>query len=181
MMEYRGFGESEGKANHSMVAQDASRALDYLADRNDVKKGCLLVLGQSYGGQLAIYVAHQHPELVDALIVEGTFTSFSDEAAHSSPLIIRPLVKTIFSEPYISKKLIGDIKLPVLIIHSSDDKVVPFSMAKKLYSNANDDKELWKVRGKHVAALIDSPEEYVSRIDNLLQCSHNKALQRTIR
>ncbi|KZW98770.1 hypothetical protein JL49_21365 [Pseudoalteromonas luteoviolacea] len=50
MMEYRCFGESDWEASHSLVAQDASRALIYLSDRRDVKDLPILVLGQSHGG-----------------------------------------------------------------------------------------------------------------------------------
>ncbi|KZN30011.1 hypothetical protein N480_03445 [Pseudoalteromonas luteoviolacea S2607] len=177
MMEYRGFGKSEGEASHSLVAQDASRALTYLSDRLDVKGLPILVLGQSYGGQLAIYVTHKHPDLVDGLITEGTFTSFSDEAAYSSPLLAKPFVRAIFSEPYVSEELIADLQKPLLIVHSSQDKVVPFSMAKTLYARARSDKKLWEVKGKHVAAMIDYPQEYVDRINELLQRSQNDDIE----
>ncbi|OCQ23113.1 hypothetical protein A7985_03960 [Pseudoalteromonas luteoviolacea] len=173
MMEYRGFGDSEGKASHALVANDASQALRYLVTRSDVKQMPVLVMGQSYGGQLAIYVAHSHPEFVDALITEGTFTSFGDEAAYSSPLLVRPFVRAVFSEPYISEELIADLQHPMLIVHSSQDKVVPFSMAETLYAKANGEKELWEIKGKHIAAMIDLPQDYVSKINDLLRRSRN--------
>lgn len=169
MMDYRGFGESKGVASHTLVAQDASNAIQYLKNRADVAEKPLLVLGQSYGGQLAIYVTQKHPDLIDALVTEGTFTSFSDEAAYSSPWIVRPLVKAIFSQPYQSKLLISEVNVPLLIIHSTDDKVVPFDMAKTLYANAKGNKQLWQTTGKHVAALIDEPERYVSKVNELLK------------
>ena len=157
MMEYRGFGKSGGVASHAKVAEDANNALTFLASRTDVKSGRLMVLGQSYGGQLAIHVSNQQPELLDGLITEGTFTSFSDEAAFSSPWLVRPIIKGIFSEPYIAKQLIADITVPLLIVHSVEDKFVPFSMAKTLYASVNSHKQSWEVKGKHAAAMIDYP------------------------
>ena len=171
MMDYRGFGESKGGASHSTVAQDASDALTFLANRQDVKGKPLYVLGQSYGGQLAIYVAHKHSALIDALIIEGTFSSFSDEAAYSSPFFVRPLVKVIFSEPYVSKELIAEIDKPALIIHSRDDKVVPFSMAQTLFNNAKGVKKLWEIEGKHVDALIEMPNQYLSTVGEFVNQS----------
>ncbi len=181
MMEYRGFGESQGEAGHLAVAQDANNALTYLVNRDDVKNDQLLVLGQSYGGQLAINVAYNNSEIIDALITEGTFTSFSDEAAYSTPWIISPLVKALLFDPYSVKELIADINIPKLIIHSSEDNVVPFTMAETLFVRAKGDKELWEVKGEHVAALVDKPLAYVSKVNEMLLRSHNKALQRTSR
>lgn len=177
MMEYRGFGESGGEASHLSVAHDANNAVAYLKTRNDVINDCLMVLGQSYGGQLAIYVAHRNQDIVNGLITEGTFTSFSDEAAYSSPWFFRPLVQILFADPYRAEDLIADIDMSKLIIHSSDDNTVPIEMAKVLFANAKGDKELWEVTGEHVAALIDMPSEYVSKINEVLVRSCNKALQ----
>lgn len=168
MMDYRGFGESKGEASHLLVAQDASRAFTYLINRDDVKNKPVLLLGQSYGGQLAIYTAHQHAGKVDALITEGTFTSFSDEAAYSSPWFVRPLVKAIFSEPYTAKNLAAKLDAPWLIIHSINDKIVPFSMATALHAQARQPKTLWQIEGKHVAGLVNTPEEFVAQVNKLL-------------
>jgi uncharacterized protein len=179
MMDYRGFGKSQGESSHLAVAQDANNALTYLMNRDDVKNGQLLVLGQSYGGQLAINVAHNNSDIVDVLITEGTFTSFSDEAAYSTPWIISPLVKALLFDPYSAKELIADINIPKLIIHSSEDKVVPFSMAETLFDRAKGDKELWEVKGEHVTTLVDKPLAYVSKVNEMLLRSHNKTLLRT--
>ena len=174
MMEYRGFGISEGHASHDSVAFDANVALRYLADRIEVETKPLLVMGQSYGGQLAIYVTHQNQHLVDGLITEGTFTSFSEEAASFSPWPISSLVNLIVSNEYKSLALIQEIRTNKLFIHSKEDKVVPFNMAQQLYNKAIGQKELWAINGKHVAGLIDKPIEYLSKVNELLQKTQHK-------
>ena len=177
MMEYRGFGDSEGDASHDSVANDANIALQYLAERADVKDKPLFVLGQSYGGQLAIYVTHKNQQLIDGLITEGTFTSFSEEAASFNPWPISLLVSLIVSNEYESHELMQSIETNKLFIHSKEDKVVPFEMAEILYSKAIGKKELWVINGKHVSGLLDKPVEYVSRIDGLLLNIHKKNLK----
>jgi fermentation-respiration switch protein FrsA (DUF1100 family) len=173
MMEYRGFGTSEGDASHDSIAFDANAALNYLAGRVDVKTKPLLVMGQSYGGQLAIYVTHKNQHLVDGLVTEGTYTSFSEEAASFSPWPISSLVNLIVSNEYNSLDLIQDIRTNKLFIHSNEDNVVPFGMAQKLYSKATGQKELWVINGKHVAGLLDNPVEYVSKVNELFKKTHN--------
>jgi len=174
MMEYRGFGSSEGAASHHAISIDANVALNYLAERGDVKTKPLLIMGQSYGGQLAIYVTHKNPHLVDGLITEGTFTSFSEEAASFSPWPISSLVNLIVLNEYKSVDLIQGIKTNKLFIHSNKDNVVPFDMALQLYSKATGAKELWTINGKHVAGLLDNPVSYVSKVNELYKKTHNK-------
>lgn len=167
LMDYRGFGRSEGQASHALVLADAHRALRYLVGRDEVRVKPLLVLGQSYGGQLAINVAASYPQLVDALVTEATFTSFRAMAVHTTPWPGKPLVQAIFLEPYDAAELIGAAPMPTLIIHSREDEVVPFHMGQELFNRAAGEKEFWEIDGSHADALVDYPAEFVRRLNTL--------------
>lgn len=169
LMEYRGFGVSEGVASHEAVALDAIRAFRYLSIREDVKGRPILVLGQSYGAQLAINVAARYPEKIALLVTEGAFTSFRDVAVYSTPSIAKPFTWAFFRNPYISAELIREAPMPKLIIHSQDDDVVPFRMGEQLYHQAGSPKEFWKIRGQHADALVDYPNEFVSRVNKMAE------------
>ena len=173
LMEYRGFGISEGDASHKAVALDAHRAFLYLIDREDVRSKPLLILGQSYGGQLAINVAASYPEDVDVLVTEGAFTSFRNIAVYSTPWIGKPFTWTFFRSSYSSVELIKEASMPKLFIHSQDDKVVPFFMGEELFDHAVGKKEIWKIRGRHTDALVDYPDEFVSRINKIAGLAHD--------
>ena len=173
LMEYRGFGASEGNASHETVVADAHRAFLYLIGREDVKDKPLLILGQSYGGQLAINVAARYPEEVDALVTEGAFTSFRNIAVYSTPWIGKPFTWAFFRNPYNSVKFIQEAAMPKLIIHSQEDDVVPFFMGEELFEHAGDNKEFWETNGKHTDALVDYPKEFVVRINKLAGLAHN--------
>lgn len=177
LMEYRGFGDSEGEANHKSVAADAHRAFSYLVGREDVKNKPLLVLGQSYGGQLAINVAARYPERIDGLVTEGAFTSFRDIAVYTTPWIAKPFTWTFFSNPYSSVELIKAASMPKLIIHSQDDNDVPFFMGEELFETAGSNKEFWKIRGTHTDALVDYPDEFVLRINKMIGLAPNHQVQ----
>lgn len=167
MMEYRGFANSDGEATHINVAKDTINALKYLKTREDIQGLPLLLMGHSYGGQPAIYAAAKLPQYVDALIVEGTFSSFSEEAAYSAPWFVSPVVELIVKDSYKASELIQSIEVPVLVIHSVDDKVVPFDMANTLVNNSSAD--LWKITGKHVAGLVEQPENYLAKVENIVE------------
>ena len=167
LMEYRGFGNSEGDPSHEVVASDAHRAFLYLIDREDVKDKPIFVLGQSYGGQIAINVAARFPEDVDVLVTEGTFTSFREMAVYSTPWIAKPFTWTVFLNPYSSVDLIKEASMPKLIIHSQEDDMVPFFMGEKLYGAAGGNKDFWKISGKHADALVDYPGEFISKLNQI--------------
>jgi dipeptidyl aminopeptidase/acylaminoacyl peptidase len=180
LMEYRGFGNSEGEASHENVAADANRAFLYLIGREDVKNKPLVILGQSYGGQLAINIAAKHPEHVDVLITEGTFTSFQNIAVYSTPWIGKPFTWTFFRNPYSSVELIKKATMPKLIIHSYGDDVVPFFMGEELFALAASSKEFWQIQGKHADALADYPKEFVVRLNRIAGLARDQKLQRTL-
>ena len=167
LMEYRGFGNSEGDARHELVALDARRAFLYLVAREDVKNEPLLILGQSYGGQLAINVAATYPEHVDVLVTEGAFTSFRNIAIYSTPWFGKPFTWTFFLNPYSSAELIKKASMPKLIIHSREDDVVPFFMGEELFNLADSRKEFWRIDGKHADALVDYPKEFILKINEI--------------
>lgn len=170
MMEYRGFGADSGKATHKNVLIDAEIALLHLTNMKSVKGGKIIMLGQSYGGQIAINLTSRYPEKVVALITEGTFTSFNKEVVYQVPFIIKPFLKILAKSPYKSEELIREIKgVPVLIIHSKEDRTVPFNMGQALYSNANEPKYFWEINGEHIHGIENYPKEYMEKISMLIQ------------
>lgn len=164
MMEYRGFGLSEGRANHRNTAGDATRAVQFFLTSGHVKGKPLLVMGQSYGGQPAIYASERMREHIDGLILEGAFTSFKEIAIESVPVGLKTLTRVVFATEYEAIELMHSIDAPVLVIHSKDDSVVPFEMGMQLFEAAAGRKEMLVVRGNHVDALLDNPDQVIQSI-----------------
>lgn len=136
-LDYRGFGASEGKALMPDVLQDIEAAAAWMKQQYPNKE--LILLGQSIGGALAINFAAQAADKYDisALVLDAPFTGFPAVArsAMSSNIIgwfIWPFTVLVPSRWDPIKK-VADIDLPVLIMHSSKDKVVPYKQGKKLH------------------------------------------------
>jgi fermentation-respiration switch protein FrsA (DUF1100 family) len=104
---------------------------------------------------------------IDALVIEGTFTSHKDIAYVFAPPWLRWATKFIQS-PYPSKELIENIHCPVFIAHSIKDKICPFYMAENLYNNANDPKFLLKLSGDHCLGLLEETDIYLESFDFFL-------------
>ena len=166
LFDYEGFGESEGKANHKNVLKDAQLILDYVVSnqKNDAK---LLLWGFSLGGNLAVKLAMDNSSNIDALIIEGAFTSHQDIAKVHAPNGLKWLAKFIKS-PYPSKELVKNIHIPILVAHSLNDDVCPYFMGETLYENANQPKYFLQLTGKHCYGLWQETDKYVDMMELLL-------------
>ena len=156
IFDYSGFGFSQGEATRQNVLIDANAALSYLRGRPDIKDTKLIIYGQSLGGHLSAVVAEQRQEEIDGLVIEGAFSSHKDVAAETAGFIGRMLVSEKYSA---SKSIRGYIK-PVLIIHSTEDEVIPFKMGQKIFDNANAPKEFYEIKKCHICG----PDFYADSI-----------------
>lgn len=164
MFDYSGFGFSEGKATRKNVLIDANSALSYVKNRPDIKNTKLVIYGQSLGGHLAAVVAEQRQSDIDGLVIEGAFSSHKDIAAETAGFFGRMVV----SEKYSAFKSIRNFKKPVLVIHSTEDQVVPFKMGQKIFDNANPPKEFYKIKKCHICGPDFYSEEISRKIKKML-------------
>lgn len=146
MLDYSGFGFSKGKAKRKYVLTDAKDGLDYLLSRQDIKYDKLIMYGQSLGGHLAAVSGSQNQKLIDGLVLEGAFSSHKDAANDRVPFLSRIFVREIYS----AEKNIGNYTKPLLIIHSTEDAVIPYKHAERLFELATSKKELYTIDGRHV-------------------------------
>ena len=167
VFDYQGYGKSEGKPTHKNVVTDAELFLNYL-DKRKNKDEKLVVWGCSLGGNLSVNIANRNQDKVYALIDEAGFSSHSDIAAEMMPWFLKLFARLTVAKPYSSKDIIKELRIPVLIIHSTEDEIVPFRMGEKVFKNANQPKEFWKIKGKHCYAISDYRIEFISKLDSLI-------------
>lgn len=146
VFDYSGFGFSEGKSTRKNVLKDAHSALTYVKTISDMNDTKLVIYGQSLGGHLSAVVAEQREAEIDGLVIEGAFSSHKDIAAEMAGIFGRIFVR----EQYCAFKSIRNFKKPVLIIHSTEDKVIPLKMGKKIFNNANEPKEFYEIEKCHI-------------------------------
>jgi alpha-beta hydrolase superfamily lysophospholipase len=166
LFDYEGYGESEGKADNMNVLKDAQLVLDYVIS-NKIDNHKLWLWGFSLGGNLAVKLVLENHSQIDALIMEGAFTSHRDIARVFAPSWLKWAAGLVRS-PYPSKKLIKKIQLPIFIAHSINDKVCPFSMGETLYNNANHPKFFLKLSGEHCYGLLQETDIYIENLEFFL-------------
>jgi pimeloyl-ACP methyl ester carboxylesterase len=168
VFDYQGYGKSEGNPTHKNVVTDSELFLNYLISKKSNKNEKLIVWGCSLGGNLSVNIAYRNQDKVDILIDEAGFSSHSDIATEFMPWVLKPMARLTVKSPYKSKELISKIKIPMLIIHSTEDEVVPYRMGEKVFGNANNPKELWKIKGKHCYAISDYEKQFIQKLDSIV-------------
>ncbi|HKC63662.1 MAG TPA: alpha/beta hydrolase [Pyrinomonadaceae bacterium] len=164
IIDYRGYGRSEGSPSEQGVYTDARTAWDYLTGTRNISPKNIVIFGDSLGGAVAIDLATK----VDAagLIVQSTFTSISDMAAQLMPAFPRFLLRTKMD----SINKIESVSYPKLFIHSPSDEMIPFSMGRKLYDAAREPKQFYEVAGaSHNSTDLVGGRAYYEAIGNFIK------------
>ena len=155
IFDYRGYGQSEGKPTEHGTYEDAKAAWRYLIEKRQVTPSQVIVFGRSIGGAVAAWLAQTHTP--KALILESTFTSLRDVATTLYPYLP---VRLFLRLEYDTAVYLSRVDCPVLIVHSRDDKIMPFSHARRLFEVAREPKELLEITGTHNEGFITSGRHY---------------------
>jgi len=138
LVEYRGYGRSDGSPSEEGICMDAQAALDYLHSRADLDTNKIVVFGRSLGGAVAIDLASRsiNKERISAVLLENTFTSIPDIARILFPFkIIKILPVWFYKNQFKSGKKVCRITQPTLFLSGLADKLIPPRMMTTLYSS----------------------------------------------
>ncbi|MBA7681883.1 hypothetical protein ES703_90225 [subsurface metagenome] len=155
IFDYRGYGTSEGKPTEEGTYLDAQAAYKWLTEEKKVPPDRILVFGRSLGGSIAAQLTGKVK--AKALIIESTFTSYIGMGRKFYPYMP---VRWFARFSYNTIDYIKEVKIPVMIIHSKNDEVVPFEFGLELYEAANEPKEFVEIFGSHNDGFLVSSEIY---------------------
>jgi len=164
IFDYHGYGKSEGKPGEEETYQDAEAAWNYLTEKRRINRDSIIIFGRSLGGAVASHLALSHRP--KAVILESTFLSVPDIAAHFYPFLPTRLLARI---SYNTKDIISEIDAPLLIIHSHEDDLIPYGHGQKLYELAGNPKQFLEISGSHNDGFLVSDGVYKSGIDAFLK------------
>ena len=163
IIDYRGYGQSEGRTTEQGIYRDAEAAWRYLTETRGIPEQRILVFGRSMGASAAASVTARHRPL--ALIVESSFTSVPDIAAEYYPwLPVRWLSR--LRHPAID--FVRKTRSPVLVIHSRDDEIVPFRHGEAIYAAAREPRSFLELRGTHNDAFLRDEQTYLAGLRSFL-------------
>lgn len=163
IIDYRGYGKSEGNPTEAGIYMDALAAYDYLTSRRDVNAQRLIAYGASLGGAVAIDLAAKRN--LSCLIVDSAFTSAADMAKRIYPFVPSFLIGIKMDN--IGK--VQALKIPKLFIHSKDDEIVPLELGRRLFEAAAPPKEFLEIAGSHNEGYFDSQDKIAGGISRFLK------------
>ncbi|KAM7307051.1 protein ABHD13-like [Ixodes scapularis] len=136
LVEYRGYGRSEGTPSEEGLYRDAQAGLDFLAQHPGLDATKLLVFGRSLGGAVALDLASrpEHACRLLGIVVENTFCSVP-EVGRLLFGWLRWLPDFCFKSQFRSIDKVPRVRVPVLFLSGLSDALVPPSMTQRLYQN----------------------------------------------
>ena len=128
VLDYRGYGKSEGTPNEPGLLADAEAALEWLNQRTGTAPEDVIVVGHSLGGGPACYLASQHR--LKALVLQRTFGAITDAAKSDFWWIpIDLLMRNRFE----SAEWIKHSECPLFQCHGDCDDLVPIESGRRLF------------------------------------------------
>jgi len=152
IFDYRGYGKSEGRPNEKGTYQDARAAAAEALLRADGDSSRIFYYAESLGCAVALQTALDLPP--QALVLDSAFTSTAEMGALVFPwLPSRLIVKNRYDNIFKIKNL----GVPLLVLHSSGDDIIPFEMGRRLFEAAPEPKKFVETTGDHNGGFLDSP------------------------
>ena len=164
MIDYRGFGLSEGKPTEENLYDDARSAYQWLLDNKSAVDTNIFLFGRSMGGAVAVDLASKVK--CGGLIVESSFTSMAAIGQARFPFIP---VKLLLRYRFDSLSKIDKVNCPVLITHSQTDGLIPYRMGKDLYARALEPKWFYEIEGDHNQLIYLESRNYRAVIREFLR------------
>jgi fermentation-respiration switch protein FrsA (DUF1100 family) len=157
LLDYRGYGRSEGKPSEAGLYRDGEAAYDYLIAKG-VSPKRLVIHGESLGSAIAVDLAIRKPSA--GLVLEAPFTSARAVAARVLPGL-GPLLIGGFD----SKSKIQKLGVPLLLIHGDRDEVIDYELGRELFQAAPEPKRFWSIIGAgHNNLLETAGDEYQGKL-----------------
>jgi pimeloyl-ACP methyl ester carboxylesterase len=170
LLNYRGYGLSQGDPSQELLFKDALEVFDKIAADSGRIAGDIVLVGRSLGSGVAAYVASRRK--VSKLVLVTPFDSVKSIACDRFPIFP---VDLLLKNPFPSVEYAPEIECPVLILLAETDDVVPrensMNLASKIkpkpavtvirgsgHNEIQDVPEYWKSIGEFIGVVTETPE-----------------------
>lgn len=168
LLDYRGYGKSEGKiTSEEDLYRDARAGLKWLQEIKKIQNGNIVLYGESIGCAPVIQLAIESENFF-ALILEAPFTSLAAVTKVHYPFVPSAILGSF---QFNNLEKISKVKYPTMIIHGEEDEICPFNMGSELYEKLTvKPKEIFSIpKGMHNDLAEVSLSEFYDRPNRFLE------------
>jgi pimeloyl-ACP methyl ester carboxylesterase len=163
VLDYRGYGLSEGRPSENGVYADARAALAHLVDDRGIPEGRIVLFGRSLGAVIGVDLAQDRP--LAGVMLESVFPSASDVANS----VMRLPLGVLFTGRWNAKAKIANVRAPLLFLHGDADQIVPIELGRRLFDAAPEPKDFYTIQNAgHNTTVEYGGLAYLNRITAFL-------------
>ncbi len=153
--DYPGYGTSQGRSNEKIVFESIDAVYEFITGDLSVPAASIIGYGRSLGGGPTAYLAAR--ENLGGIILESTFlTAFR----------VMTKIPLLPWDKFRNLKYSTRFTSPLLVIHGTEDEVIPFWHGKKLFDQVPQPKSYFWVEGSGHNNLLDfAGQTYWDTID----------------
>ena len=160
-VEYRGYGKSDGKPDEAGFYLDAQAAYQYMVKDRGILPWRIIVIGHSLGTAVAADLASKRE--VGGLVLEAPFASARAVARQIYPFL--PGLGSIVKSKFETGQKLADVHAPVLIVHCTNDAVLPIALGEEVFRLAREPKTFLRINEAcHEEAALLAPEIYLESL-----------------
>ena len=176
VVDFRGYGFSTGEPIYSSLISDALPIYNefYKWMKENNLKDSLFLLGRSLGSACASEIGAHNPSGLRGIIFESGFASMYNMMTRLFRVSGPDVTPEGLSE-YSNDTRIRKLQKPVLIIHGTEDWIIPCDEGRLIYDNIPEgiEKELVLIEGAGHNNIFSFKEEYTTPLKEFIQKNKN--------
>jgi len=142
IVDYRGYGKSEGRPSEKGLYLDGEAAYRYLTEERGIDEGRIICFGRSLGTSVALHVALRCH--VAGVVLESPFADARAMARRMMPTFpVWPFIRSRFD----NVGMVSKLNVPLLVIHGDQDEIVPFTQGKAVFEAATEPRQFYTIPG----------------------------------
>jgi pimeloyl-ACP methyl ester carboxylesterase len=171
VVDFRGYGFSSGEPYYTSLITDAFPIYNKFykwMNQNGVNDS-LFILGRSLGSICVSEIGSHNPENLRGIIFESGFASIYDLMSRLFRVAGSQITPELLSE-YSNDTRIRKFKKPTLVIHGTNDFIIPYAQGKLIYENLPEvvEKKLVLIEGAGHNNIFSFEDEYITPLKDFI-------------
>jgi fermentation-respiration switch protein FrsA (DUF1100 family) len=167
---YRGYGTSTGTPSEKGIYQDGHAALHFITVEKGFDHGQIYLLGRSIGSTVAIEIA-QKQALAGVILVTPLTTAKAVAKANGFGIFA-----ALAGDAFNNSDKIHALRAPLLIIHGTQDEIIPFRLGRELFDQAPAPKKFVAIEGTgHNDISLTAAGRYWQAIEQWVKTDSKKS------